>query len=124
MQDNKDLSRRQVCQRLAATAPAAVLLAITVPVFGQKAKESASRPDLKLVPDSDPTAKALGYVPEASQGKREKKGAVEGKDQHCGNCQMYVKQGDVSGKEVGKCLMIMGGAVYSAGWCKSWVKKS
>ena len=83
---------------------------------------AAGTPPLKLVPDSDPTAKALGYVPDATKAKRVKRGAVEAKDQNCAGCQMYTKAGTVGPDEVGKCLMLPSGMVKASGWCNSWVK--
>jgi hypothetical protein len=79
---------------------------------------------LKFVSDADPTAKALKYVADATKAKREKRGTTEGKDQSCSNCQLYTKQGEIGGKEAGKCLMIQAGMVAAGGWCNSWVKKA
>ena len=118
-----NLTRRQLCKAAVIGIPTSILLASSVSALAEAAK-SAQNADLKLVPDTDPTAKALGYVADASKAKREKKGGVEGKDQHCSNCQLYTKQGVAGGKEAGKCLMIAGGSVLGGGWCKSWVKKA
>ena len=79
---------------------------------------------LTLVPDSDPTAKALGYVADATKAKRVKRGAVEAKDQSCAGCQMYTKAGSIGPDEVGKCLMLPSGMVKASGWCNSWVKRA
>ena len=128
-QDKRSLNRRQVCLGVAAL-PAALAVAASMRAFGADAPKAgapaASAPagGLKLVADTDPVAKALGYVHDASTATRIKKGAVEGKDQHCGNCKMYTKQGDLNGKEVGKCQMINGGSVAVGGWCKSWIPKT
>jgi len=83
---------------------------------------AAAAPALKLVPETDATAKALGYSPDATTAKRVKRGAVEAKDQFCSSCQMYTKSGTIGSDEVGKCLMLPSGAVKAKGWCNSWVK--
>lgn len=82
---------------------------------------------LKLVPDSDPTAKALLYTPDASKApadKRVDKMGVAAKDQLCSNCNFYAKKGDIKGAEVGQCQLILNGMVKSKGWCISWFKKA
>ncbi|MBP6219349.1 MAG: high-potential iron-sulfur protein [Oligoflexales bacterium] len=117
------LNRRQLCKAVVIGIPATLLLGSSVNAIAKAAAEAQKAPELKLVPESDPTAKALGYVADATKAKREKKGAVEGKDQNCTNCQLYTKQGEVGKQEAGKCLMIQNGAVLGAGWCKSWIKK-
>lgn len=78
----------------------------------------------KFVADTDPTAKALGYVADATKAERPAKAGVEGKDQLCNNCQLYTKGDAIGGEEAGKCLMLPSGAVHGKGWCKSWIKKS
>ncbi len=112
------LSRRSLLQNFALTVPAAILVAKSI-----NASAEAAKPELKLVPDTDPTAKALKYVHDASKAQRTDKGGVKAKDQSCANCQFYTKAGDIAGKEVGKCLMIPSGMVKGAGWCASWAKK-
>ena len=98
-------------------------LAQTAATDATKAPAGASAaPALKLLPDNDATAKALGYSPDATTAKRVKRGAVEAKDQFCSSCQMYTKAGTIGTEEVGKCLMLPSGAVKAKGWCNSWVK--
>ncbi|MCX6118912.1 MAG: high-potential iron-sulfur protein [Proteobacteria bacterium] len=128
MSEQMKTSRRELLFKAAATIPAgfAVLAASKVMAAGGAAAPAAKPADagLKFVPDTDPVAKALKYVPDATKAKREKRGATEGKDQHCSNCQLYVKQGEIGGKEAGKCTMIQTGMVAAAGWCASWSKKA
>jgi hypothetical protein len=107
------LTRRQLILRTALVAP---LLTVANSLFAQGAQ--------KLVPDSDPVAKALKYNHDASKSQRTDKMGVVGKDQNCGNCVLYTKVGKVEGKEAGKCTMIAGGMVASAGWCTAWAKKA
>jgi len=113
------INRRDLlCGAVASTAVAVIsaqALASPAPAAGA----------LKLVAETDPTAKALGYVhdPVASKSQRPDKQGVKGADQVCINCQLYTKQGEIDKAEVGKCTMIMGGSVKGKGWCKSWMKK-
>ncbi|NBX75127.1 MAG: hypothetical protein EBQ92_01050 [Proteobacteria bacterium] len=62
------------------------------------------------------TAKGLKFMHDGSKTAR--------KDprHNCGTCQMYKKQGEVDGVEVGRCNMIGGGYVKITGWCTSWVR--
>jgi len=59
---------------------------------------------------SDPTAKALGYVPKSAKP-----------DQQCENCSQF--QGK-SGDSQGACTLFPGKTVASGGWCMTWVKKA
>jgi hypothetical protein len=58
---------------------------------------------------TDPTAKALGYVPKSAKP-----------DQLCDNCSQY--QGK-SGDSQGACTLFPGKTVTSGGWCMTWAKK-
>lgn len=120
------LTRRQALQKLAAAVPVTVVAASAVRAMAEApaAKPAAAGPELKLVPDTDATAKALKYVPDATKATRVDKMGVAGKDQNCKNCQFYTKAGEVKGQEVGKCLMLPAGMVNAAGWCMSWTKKA
>lgn len=116
-----ELNRRELFGHVTTVATSVALLAISAKLIGADSKGAGA---LKLVPDTDPTAKALKYVHDGSKADRPKKGAVEGKDQSCKNCQMYTKRGELDRAEIGKCLMIAGGDVKATGWCMSWVKKA
>jgi len=70
--------------------------------------------DLPPVTSDDPTAKALQYVPDASQAKGAKPGSK------CANCVNY--QGG-AGSEQGGCVLFPGKTVKAAGWCSSWTAK-
>ncbi len=91
-------------------------------VLGSRAWAQAA----KLVDAAtDPVAKALKYVADASKAperKTAKQGTAPDK-QFCDNCSLYTKQADVGGKAAGKCTMIQGGLVEAKGWCTSWAKK-
>lgn len=118
MSNESKLNRRTLVKTAAVSLP---LLASVG--FAAKALAEA-KPDLKIVSESDATAKALGYVADGKKATRPAKLGVEGKGQDCKGCQFYTKAGDVGGKEVGKCLMIPAGMVLADGWCKTWTKKS
>ena len=68
-----------------------------------------------LVSVDDPTAKALKYVEDASQGEGVKPGST------CANCSFY--QG-AAGADQGPCTVFAGKHVKAAGWCASWAAKS
>ncbi|MEI8025319.1 MAG: high-potential iron-sulfur protein [Pseudomonadota bacterium] len=107
------LTRRQLILRTALAAP---LLTVANSLFAQGAA--------KLVAETDPVAQALKYNRDATKAPRADKPGTPAKDQHCGNCALYTKVGKVEGKEAGKCSMITGGLVTSAGWCTGWAKKA
>ena len=104
---------------LALLASSRVLVAAT-----SATPKPAGAGALKWVPETDPTAKALKYVSDATKANRTDRSGVKGKDQNCSNCSLYTKQGEIDGKEAGKCLMIQGGSVAATGWCGSWAKKA
>ena len=120
METKSGINRRDLLCGAVATTAVAV---ISAQALANPAAPAAGA--LKLVAETDPTAKALGYVhdPIASKTQRPDKQGVKGADQICINCQLYTKQGEIDKAEVGKCTMIMGGSVKGKGWCKSWMKK-
>ncbi len=104
MSHDKDLeSRRRFLRAAAGTAAAAVVIG-GLPRFARAA-------DLPHVAESDPTAKALGYVEDASKSKDAKR--KPGDD--CANCQFYT--GGPSG--YGPCQLFPGKSVNAKGWCVS-----
>lgn len=116
------MNRRNLLKSLAMSAPVAAATLTAMKVFAQA--PAGAKLELKLVPDTDGTAKALKYVPNGAKATRPDKAGVKGTDQKCSNCQFYAKAGDVGGKEAGKCVMIQGGLVLAEGWCVSWTKKA
>lgn len=69
---------------------------------------------------SDPTAKALGFVPDA--GKVDASANPTFKPtQKCGNCAQF--QGKPSDAASG-CNIFAGHSVPAGGWCKVWAPKS
>lgn len=114
-------NRRQLLKNISYSAP---LVLAARSIMAQTPPPAAAGAPLKWVAETDPVAKALGYVADATKADRPKKGDVLGKDQFCNNCQFYSKGAAIDGKEAGKCLMLPSGAVADKGWCKSWAKKA
>ena len=108
MSHEKDIeSRRRFLKAAAGTAAAAVVMG-GLPRFARAA-------DLPHLAESDATAKALGYVEDASKTTDAKRKAGD----TCANCQFY--SGGPSG--FGPCQLFPGKAVSSKGWCVSHAPK-
>ncbi|HUB89800.1 MAG TPA: high-potential iron-sulfur protein [Dyella sp.] len=104
----KDIdSRRRFLKLAAGTAAAAVLM--------NGLPRVARADDLPHLSESDPTAKALGYVEDASTTKNPKRKAGD----TCANCQFY--SGGATG--YGPCQLFPGKAVSAKGWCISHTAK-
>lgn len=101
--DNDIESRRRFLKAAAGTAAAAVVIG-GLPRFARAA-------DLPHVAESDPTAKALGYVEDASKTTNAARKAGD----DCTNCQFYT--GGPSG--YGPCQLFPGKSVNAKGWCVS-----
>ena len=89
-----------------------------VPAIGLVSR-SATAAALPPLDPNDPTAKALGFVTDAS--------AVDAKSnptykpaQKCGSCGQY--QGK-AGDATAACNIFVGKSVPQTGWCKVWVAK-
>ncbi len=117
MQGKGKLSRRQFI----GTALTAAALA---PVLGRGLISAAHAGDLPKVSEDDATAKALGYVHDASAvdtSKFPKRAGEAGAKQFCDNCSLYQA---AAGEEWGKCSIFPGKLVKGAGWCNAWVLKA
>lgn len=80
--------------------------------------------ELTYVSADNSTAKALGYVEDASTmaaDARPDKGDTKGSDQLCNNCQFYTAK---EGTEGGKCSLFPGKLVKDGAWCRSWSLKA
>ena len=98
----RNITRRALVQR---GLIAGALVPLTA-FFGNAAVYGES----PALDQSDPTAKALGYVTKSPKP-----------DANCANCsQFQSKPGDATGP----CVIFPGKSVASAGWCMSWVKKA
>lgn len=108
MSHEKDIeSRRRFLKAAAGTAAAAVVIG-NLPRVARAA-------DLPHLADSDPTAKALGYVEDASKTTDAKHKAGD----DCANCQFYT--GGATG--YGPCQLFPGKSVAAKGWCVSHAPK-
>ena len=96
-------SRRRFLKIAAGTAAAAVV------VGGMSRRARAA--ELPHLAVTDPTAKALAYVEDASKSTNPKHKAGD----DCANCQFY--QGAAKG--FGPCMLFPGKAVAAGGWCVS-----
>jgi hypothetical protein len=100
-------SRRRFLKVAAGTAVTAVVIG-GLPRFARAA-------DLPALTEADPTAKALGYVEDASKSTNAKHKAGD----DCANCQFY--SGGPTGR--GPCQLFPGKSVNSKGWCVSHTPK-
>lgn len=108
MSHEKDIeSRRRFLKAAAGTAVAAAMIG-SLPRVSRAA-------DLPHLADSDPTAKALGYVEDANKSTDAKRKAGD----DCANCQFY--SGAPTG--YGPCQLFPGKAVNAKGWCVSHAVK-
>ncbi len=82
------------------------------------AAAAASAPG-PMVDATDPTAQALGYVPNAAKVDP-KTNPTYMAGQHCAVCAQF--QGKATDKQ-GPCVLFPGKQVYAAGWCRGWAKK-
>ena len=110
-----EVSRRRFLAQVALAVPAgAALLDAAV----NTASAQAALPKLEV---TDPSAKALLYVEDASTVDRNNPLAARyAPDQNCANCsQIQGKDGDA----YRPCAIFPGKLVASKGWCSVWVKK-
>jgi hypothetical protein len=90
-----------------------------VPLAGAAALLASRTASAALVEESDPQAKALGYVADATKADKAKfRQYAPG--QHCGNCALY--QGGSAPE--GGCALFPGKQVHAAGWCSAYAKKA
>jgi hypothetical protein len=99
-------SRRQFLKMTVAMTATAALASFTGFVHAA---------DLPHVTDSDPTAKVLGYVEDASAAKS----SLYKAGNNCANCQFYTGAAD----GYGPCQLFPGKAVNAKGWCSSYTQK-
>jgi len=72
-----------------------------------------------MVAETDPQAKALGYVADTTKADKAKF-PKHTPDQHCGNCALY--QGGTAAQ--GGCPLFAGKDVANKGWCSAWARKA
>lgn len=81
---------------------------------------NANAADAPMLSESDPQAKGLGYVANASKADKAKFPKFAA-GQACSNCSLY--QGK-AGAASGPCPIFAGKQVAAAGWCSAYVKKA
>jgi hypothetical protein len=80
---------------------------------------TADAADLPHLAESDATAKALGYVENASKIDPAKEAAFK-KGSHCAGCALY--QGGTAA--FGPCAAFPGKSVSAKGWCRAYAAKA
>jgi hypothetical protein len=90
-------------------------LSVTALATGLGAERSFAD-ELPRVAESDPMAKSLNYVEDATTVDAAKRAS----NRFCSNCALY--QGD-EGAEYGGCSIFPGKLVAAAGWCSVWAPK-
>jgi hypothetical protein len=108
MESNSKLSRR------AFLASAAGLAAIPLVSFTSRPAQAADLPHLS---PTDPSAKALAYVEDAS-GMTPAKDAMYKPGSHCANCALFQSAQAKGG--YAPCAAFPGKAVSAKGWCHAW----
>jgi hypothetical protein len=108
MSKEQDIESRRRFLKVAASSTAAAVVLGGLPRFARAA-------DLPPLSESDPTAKALGYVEDASKTTNAKHKAGD----DCTNCQFYT--GGATGR--GSCQLFPGKSVNAKGWCVSHTPK-
>lgn len=92
----------------------------SVPLINLVNVAAAQAEDLPQLDESDPSAKALNYVHDASAANRVDKAGVPASEQLCKNCQfIQAEEG-----EWRPCALFPGKAVNENGWCISWMPKA
>lgn len=121
MTDTKN-TRRAFLKHFAVTAG-------SLPILSRILVDTAEAQATKPLDEANPTARALGYVHDASKvdkAKFPKKAGPNGDKQLCSNCMFYNTGGQkIEGQpgEWGKCTIFPQGLVAANGWCNSWAIK-
>lgn len=95
-----------------------LLAGALAPAFGLLANTAAADAATPLDPN-DPTAKALGFVTDATKVDAAANATYKA-GQKCGTCAQF--QGK-SGAATGGCNIFAGHTVPQGGWCKVWAQK-
>lgn len=109
-------ARMKVTRRRFVGVGAATVLGSTIPtVLGVR---TANATDLPQLDESDGTAKALGYVHDATTVDLSTRGAA---DRICRSCRFYTEP---ASETWGPCTLFPGKSVNANGWCKSWITRA
>lgn len=104
-------SRRQFLATVACGAAACVVAAVAH-------RAPAQSGDLPLLSESDPTAKALGYVDDVAKVPAGE--PLLKPDARCANCLHYQGRPEAA---TAPCALFPGKAVPGKAWCKAWAAK-
>ncbi|HEY6482425.1 MAG TPA: high-potential iron-sulfur protein [Steroidobacteraceae bacterium] len=110
-------SRREVLTLFAAAGAA---LAVGLRPGRSLAQAAGKGGELPHLSPADPTAKALGYVEDASKVDKSKFPTYK-PGAKCANCNFYK---GVAGQQYGPCQIFVGKSVNSSGWCASHAPKA
>jgi hypothetical protein len=99
MNEPASVSRRHLLRKIALAASVGTLTSVAV--------RAAEDP---LIAESDPVAKAVKYVEDATKVK-------EAEGNRCDTCSLYTGK---DGATQGGCQIFKGKQVKAAGWCASW----
>ena len=114
--NQSDVSRRRFLAHVALAVPAGAL------VLGAVNTASAEAAPLPILSLTDPSAKSLLYVDDASKVDRKNPMAARfTPEQSCATCSQL--QGKV-GDGYRPCAIFPGKLVASKGWCSVWAKKA
>ncbi len=117
-----ELSRRRFLAQVALAVPAGAVLLDAVVTNQASAQAAAPAAPAKLprLEESDPSAKALGYVDNIAKVDRKSPQAARfAPGQECDKCsQLQGKVGDA----YRPCAIFPGKLVAAKGWCSVWVK--
>ena len=94
------------------------LAGAVLPALGLIGKDARAA-DLTPLEESDPTAKALGFVTDASKVDASANPTFKA-GQTCGGCSQY--QGKPTDATAG-CTIFAGRSVPAGGWCRAWVQR-
>ena len=114
--NNPKLTRRQV---LGATVLGLSATPVVVETAFAQAKPAAAPAALPVLSPTDPTAKALGYVEDATKVDPKTNPNFKA-GQHCGNCLQWADKNRKA--PLAKCNLFPGKQVKNMGWYKVWVK--
>lgn len=103
-----------------AAAPTPAPANEPAPAASPAPSTAANSSALPMVDEKDPTAVALGYVPNATKADAAKyKNYAAG--QQCSGCQLFQGQ---AGAAAGACSLFAGKQVNAQGWCSAFAKKA
>ena len=101
-----------------AIVKTSLLAGLGIPVLGLAVQEARAA-DLTPLSESDPLAKSLNFVTDASKVNAAANPTYKS-TQKCANCaQFQGKPGDATGA----CTIFAGHTVPQGGWCKVWAQK-